>query len=103
MAAVTDIVEIHDLLDPEVAAVLAALTDDNGELFEALSDETLDRLRAVMANIPMPELSDQVMRTDHPVPGTDGVIVRVHRPVGEVAGALPCVYWMHGGGMIIGS
>jgi acetyl esterase/lipase len=55
-----------------------------------------------MANV---ELSDQVERTDYQVPGYDGapdVAIRVHRPKGR-EGALPCIYWMHGGGYVFGS
>jgi acetyl esterase/lipase len=56
---------------------------------------------------PPPELSDKVERTEYVIPGDGGdndhdITVRVHRPVG-VAGALPCVYSIHGGGYIIGS
>src|SRR4051812_425562 len=54
-----------------------------------------------MGQMPMPELSDKVTRTDHEVPGSGGVVVRLHRPV-DAKGQLPCVYWMHGGGMVIG-
>jgi acetyl esterase/lipase len=50
----------------------------------------------------MPELSDRVLRTDHEVPESGGVVVRVHRPV-DAKGPLPCVYWMHGGGYVLGS
>jgi acetyl esterase/lipase len=51
---------------------------------------------------PVAELSDHVVRSDHTIPGSDGLVVRVHRPIG-VDGDLPCVYWMHGGGMVMGS
>lgn len=50
------------------------------------------------------ELSDQVVRTDIMVPGPPGggeVRLRVHRPAG-VEGPLPCLYWMHGGGYVLG-
>ena len=89
-------------LDPDVAAVLAALPVDIGALLGGLTDDTLAQARAAMSEMPVPELSDAVDRIDHEVPGTDGVLVRVHRPVGA-AGALPCLYWMHGGGLILGS
>lgn len=60
---------------------------------------------AVMRTTPLgapPQLSDAVERTDHEVPDSGGVVVRVHRPVG-VEGPLPCVYSIHGGGYVIGS
>jgi acetyl esterase/lipase len=89
-------------VDPEVAAALAALPVDIGALLGALSDDTLETTRATMSQMPVPELSDRVERTDHDIPGTDGVVVRVHRPVGA-SGDLPCLYWMHGGGLVVGS
>jgi acetyl esterase/lipase len=55
-----------------------------------------------MGQMPVPELGDGVERTDHEIPGTGGVVVRVHRPVGAT-GDLPCIVWMHGGGLVIGS
>src|SRR5262249_29243157 len=48
------------------------------------------------------ELSDRVDRRDYVVSETPRVVVRVHRPK-EVAGALPCVYSIHGGGYILGN
>jgi len=89
-------------LDPEVAEVLAAFPIDVGALLGGLSDDTIAVTRAAMAQMPVPELGDAVTRIDHDVPGAPGVVVRVHRPVG-VSGDLPCVYWMHGGGLVLGS
>ncbi len=51
---------------------------------------------------PPPELSANVERTEHIVPGDPDINVRVHRPVG-VDGPLPCIYSIHGGGYVIGS
>jgi acetyl esterase/lipase len=94
----TDLVDVTPLLDPEVVAALAVLERPA----DRLSDETLPARRAARLSEPVPELSDRVTRTDYPIPGSDGVVVRVHRPVG-VAGELPCVYWIHGGGMVMGT
>ncbi|MFV0309642.1 MAG: alpha/beta hydrolase, partial [Desertimonas sp.] len=49
-------------------------------------------------------LSDEVSRTSHDIDAADGYRfnVRVHRPKG-VAGALPALVWMHGGGMVAGT
>lgn len=91
-------VKISELLDPEIAAALAAL--DLG--FASLSDDTLPAVRKAMAAVPPPVLSDAVERVDHVVPGRKPVAVRVHREKGA-SGALPCVYWMHGGGLVLGS
>lgn len=91
----TDVLDVSTLLDPDAAAALAGFPLDLG----ALSDESLPAIRAAMAQMPAPELSDGVTRADH---DADGVVIRVHRPVGA-SGARPCVYWMHGGGLVLGS
>jgi len=92
----TEVLDVKALLDPDAAAVLADFPLDLG----ALSDEKLPQIRAAMAALPPVELSDRVVRTDHESP--EGVTVRVHRPVG-LDDDLPCVYWMHGGGLVLGS
>lgn len=51
------------------------------------------------------ELSDQVQRTDVMVPGPNAggdVRLRVHRRVGASAENRPCLFWMHGGGYVLG-
>jgi len=90
--------DVRALLDPEVAAALTAIPFDLG----ILSDATLPAIRAGFAAAPPLPLSDQVERSDHAIPGRAGVSVRVHRPKGA-SGALPCVYWIHGGGLILGN
>ena len=75
-------------------------TDSHCHLtFPEFADQ-MPQIRAAMAALPPVELSDRVSRSDHQTP--EGVTVRVHRPVG-VDGELPCVYWMHGGGLVLGS
>ena len=69
--------------------------------FAVINAENLPELRAGRLGEP-PELSDAVERTDHVVDEANGVVVRVHRPVGQ-EGAAPCVYSIHGGGYILGS
>ena len=94
-------VDVRALLDPEIAAVLAAMPFDIGQILGSLTAETVAPVRE-MFNAPVPvELSDRVARTDYPVTD-DGVVVRVHRPI-DVEGPLPCVYWMHGGGLVVGT
>ena len=80
---------------------MAAMPIDIGALLGGLSDDTIGDVRAAMSQMPVPPLTDQVQRTDHEIPGSGGVVVRVHRPV-DVKGPLPCVYWMHGGGLVLG-
>ena len=89
--------DVKPLLNPDAAMALAKFPFDLG----SLSDETLPQIRVAMAAAPPLPLSDLVTRIDHEVPGSGGVIVRVHRPVGAT-GALPGVYWMHGGGLVLG-
>ena len=87
-------------LDPEIAEMLAAAPP------LVFSAETLPALRANrLSLVGAVELSDEVERRDHVVPSRDGapdLVVRVHRPR-SAAGLLPCVYWMHGGGLIMGT
>lgn len=83
----------RDLLDPELAAVLTAFPDMTMNL------ETIEMVRSVDFSA---ELSDAVVRSDERVTGSPEVTVRIHQPV-DVAGPLPCVLSMHGGGFVIGS
>lgn len=89
-------------IDPEIAAALAKLPKDIGDVTE----ESLAAMRK--AAIPMAEgikLSDEVERTDHVVPGPAGapeITLRVHRPRGA-DDLLPCIYSIHGGGYVLGS
>ena len=88
-------------IDPEFADnldVLPAVTEWSDAALTALRRQRQEALASV-------ELSDEVLRTDHRVPGTDGapdVTVRVHRPR-DAEGPLPCVYSIHGGGYIVGT
>ena len=66
-----------------------------------INAEVLPELRTTPLGEP-PELSDAVERTDHVVDEANGVVVRVHRAVGQ-EGAVPCVYSIHGGAYILGS
>jgi acetyl esterase/lipase len=94
-------VDVQALLDPEIAAVLRTMPVNLGDL----TLTSLPVVREQRAAMPVPELSDAVLRQDQLVPGPAGepaVSLRVHRPVNG-AGALPCVYWMHGGGYVLGT
>jgi len=90
--------DITPLLDAEIMAALSGLKLG----LETLSDATLEKVRRQRAALPQPELSAEVERVDHPVPGRPPVSVRVSRPRG-MSGALPCIFWMHGGGLVLGN
>lgn len=80
------------LLDPEIAA---ALTDMPDFAF------TVDSLPAIRPLVPRPNgPAEGIERSDHVV-DDDGVVLTLHRPTGA-GGSLPCVYWIHGGGLMIG-
>jgi len=92
-------IDVRALLDPEVAAALAAFPLSLG----MLSRESLPLIRQALASAPIPvPLSDNVERTDHVVASRPALSVRVHRPKAR-SGALPCIYWMHGGGLVLGT
>ncbi|MBI4934233.1 MAG: alpha/beta hydrolase [Actinobacteria bacterium] len=94
--------DVAPLLDPEVKAALAQIPIDIGSIMGSLTDDSIALVPELFGATPAPPLSDAVTREWHDVPGTEGVTVRVHRPVG-VDGALPCLVWMHGGGLVLGS
>jgi acetyl esterase/lipase len=87
---------VTSTLDPEIAAVMA----DNPRP-EPLSMATLAARRALFPPPLVAPLSDGVERTDHET-RAHGPVVRVHRPVGAV-GPMPCLYWMHAGGYVLGN
>ena len=95
-------IDVAALLDPEIAAVLAAMPIDLGALLGGLTDDNVVSVREAMGAMPALELSEGVERTDHVIDAVTGVSVRVHRPKGAT-GPLPCVYWIHGGGLVLGS
>lgn len=97
----TEPLDVAPLLDPEIAAFLAALPFDIGSILGGLTDEGIATVRELFNAGPPIERSGRTDTTEHTVPGTDGVTVRVHRPV-DATGALPCVVWMHGGGLVLG-
>ena len=86
--------------DPEVRAFLEsqpALGTVNAKTLESARTSRLLRNEEV-------ELSDQVERVDHFVPGVDDndVRVRVHRSKSSTE-LCPALYWTHGGGYVLGS
>jgi acetyl esterase/lipase len=88
------IVNVKDLLDPELRPVLDA--------FELPTIDAAGVASMRSASFASPDLSDAVVRTEHEVPGDPPVAVRVHRANGA-EGLLPAVVTIHGGGYVIGS
>ncbi len=93
--------DIEAYLDAEHLAVLEAMP-----LRLELSDipatrASLAELGAALLAAPMP---DGVTVEDHTAPGPEGaphVMVRTYRPASLPANA-PALYWIHGGGMVLG-
>jgi acetyl esterase/lipase len=98
MTAATD---VDDRLDADIREALAATP------FPAVTLENLVTFRAERYGAPIDPalLSDQVSRRSIQIPGPEGdpeITVRIHRPV-AATGPLPCMFWMHGGGMVMGT
>ncbi len=92
-----DAASVTRLLDPDIRAALELFP------FPPINAETLPIMRPALA-APGPELSDRVVRSVVHAPGAAGspdVALHVHRPAGAT-GPLPCLVWMHGGGLVMG-
>ncbi|QYC39516.1 Carboxylesterase NlhH [Nonomuraea coxensis DSM 45129] len=96
----------HPNLDPELRAAIEAAPMPVVDL-AAMTPEELRARRAetaaFVAAVPRPET--EVSIEDRHVPGPDDapeVRVRIYRPPGGGT-ELPGLYWIHGGGMIMGS
>lgn len=94
-----------DRLDPELAAVLETLPPEGLFSWQDLTATRvgLEQMFATMsADVPD---SPTVVKQDRVAPGPDGapeVSVRIYRPAQSV-GPLPGLFWIHGGGMVLGS
>ncbi|WP_248960133.1 alpha/beta hydrolase [Sphaerisporangium perillae] len=97
---------LHPNLDPELAAGLERAFIPPID-FARLSPQDLPELRRRMAAgfaaMP-PPAGPAVEIEDRQVPGPDGepdIRLRIYRPP-AARGQSPCLYWIHGGGMILG-
>ena len=94
-------INLEDHLDADHLAVLELLP---GDLLD-FSDVTAARARIndFMAHMPAPEIPDSVEVADHHAEAADGheVLVRVYRPK-QRRDRSPGLYWIHGGGMVLG-
>jgi acetyl esterase/lipase len=97
---------MRHLIDPEMLPALDARLAAVPGGFNAVADiverrALIDRTKRAAA---MPG-NPRVDKTDHTVPGPDGrrdLSVRVYRPAAATT-PLPAVYYIHGGGMILGN
>jgi acetyl esterase/lipase len=89
-------------VDPEVAERFRG----DPMLLKSLKLDDLPRMRAAMLEASRSaRLSGDVERTDVTIPGLAGnpaVVMRLHRPK-DLAGPLPCLFTIHGGGYLLGS
>jgi acetyl esterase/lipase len=95
-------------IDAESRVPLDALLEAIPGGFNAISDivqrrEVVAGLQAAVAAVVPP--NDRVTREDRRIPGPDGAPdtrVRIYRPK-DVQGTLPGIFYIHGGGMVLGS
>jgi acetyl esterase/lipase len=95
-------------IDPELRPGLA-IFEELGFADRELRGDAIPELRVRLRELMLSKIADvppndRVVREDRHVPGPDGapdVPVRVYRPV-DASPPLPCLYWIHGGGMIAG-
>jgi acetyl esterase/lipase len=91
----------HPNLDPEMAAALTA-DPPVPTVLDGLPYEGLVALRAARAAAAEPP-AESVLVADQHLPGADRIRVRTYRPRTAGPRPLPCLLWMHGGGMVLGS
>ncbi|MEV4834615.1 alpha/beta hydrolase [Nonomuraea sp. NPDC049486] len=95
----------RDLIDPESRGPLDALLGMLPGGFNTIPD-IVQRRAVVSGLLGAMEVPDNpnVVKEDRTIPGPDGepdIAVRIYRPA-DAAGQLPGVYYIHGGGMILG-
>lgn len=96
----------RDLIDPESRVPLDGLLQVMPGGFNAIPDIVQRRaaVAGLLAAMPVPP-NPNVTIEERTVPGPEGapdLTVRIHRPV-TASGTLPGVYYIHGGGMILGT
>jgi acetyl esterase/lipase len=98
-------VDLHSRLDAEHLAVYRAMPDD---LLSALADDlpaARIRMAELAAAVERPPVPAGLTTEDRYAPGPAGapdVLVRIYRPA-ELPSPAAALYWVHGGGMILGS
>lgn len=96
----------HNLIDAESRVPLEQLTTAVPGGFNSIPDIVQRRatVEALLAGIEVPE-NPNVVKEDKAIPGPEGapdISVRIYRPK-NASGDLPGIYFIHGGGMILGS
>ncbi|MCO8270526.1 alpha/beta hydrolase [Actinoplanes sp. TRM 88003] len=96
----------RELIDPEVRVPLDQLLEAMPGGFNSVPDIVQRRatVEAMLSGIEVPD-NPNVSKDDRTIPGPEGepdVTVRVYRPV-NATGPLPGIFFIHGGGMILGS
>jgi acetyl esterase/lipase len=96
----------RDLIDPDSRGPLDALLEVLPGGFNSIPDIVVRRatLTQILGGIEVPP-NPNVTSEDRLVPGPDGepdISVRIYRPV-AAAGTLAGIYYIHGGGMILGN
>lgn len=94
------------LIDPEVAVPLEGLLEALPGGFNAIGDIVQRRatVTAMLSGVEVPD-NPNVAKEDRVIAGPDGepdIPVRIYRPV-NATGTLPGIYFIHGGGMILGT
>jgi acetyl esterase/lipase len=96
----------RDLIDPECRVPLDGLLEVMPGGFNAIPDIVARRaaMEQLLAAMPVPE-NPNVTKEDRSVPGPDGepdISVRIYRPAAATS-TLPGIYYIHGGGMVLGT
>ena len=96
----------RDHIDPDVRGPLDQLLQLMPGGFNAIADIVERRAAALqlLAALDVPP-NPNVVSADRAIPGPQGapdIMVRVYRPV-DATGTLPGIYFIHGGGMILGN
>jgi acetyl esterase/lipase len=94
----------RDLIDPELRPPLDQLLEALPGGFNAIPDITARRAALDQLAVELPP-NENVAIADQAVPGPEGepeITVRIYRPV-NVPGPRPGIYYIHGGGMVLGT
>lgn len=92
--------DVRDRVDPDYLPLVTARAQSSVDWSDPAA--VRERNRAAMPPPPIPAGVDYQDHEAHGPEGAPPVLVRLYRPAGAT-GALPCIYWIHGGGYMGGS